>query len=377
MDEDKNETRKLVDVFPELAAKVARSLKVKKNEIPLVRKFMGFERDVEVQKDKKGQDIVVSYISTKAIDRDKEVLMPEGVDLENYKKNPVVLWSHDYHSVPIGKNLWIKPDTKGLKAATLFANTERGQEIFRAYTEDMAGTGPLLKGFSVGFIPKKWKDKDEIIAEAEKAGESVDKAALPERIYTEWELLEYSPVPIPSCPEALTEAEKSGVISHEFAKSFEPVTVQIEEVTEEEEPEEEEIEKETEVLPYTTYTDDTLVELKESIVGLRDEISEIKEGRILSTKNRTLIINIVTNMEMLTGEMKELLEATEPKPKDDVEVDEEIVTEQSPPYVVKIKEKVTSAPPKTIEEILTSEKIQSVIQQSVKDALAKKRGKIE
>ncbi|KKK95351.1 hypothetical protein LCGC14_2673660, partial [marine sediment metagenome] len=123
-------SEKLIDVFPELAAKVARSLKIKKNEIPLVRKFIPFERAVEVTKDKKGQDIVVSYISTAALDRDGEVLLPEGVDLTNYRKNPVVLWSHDYKSVPVGKNLWIKQDAKGLKAATLFANTERGQEIF-------------------------------------------------------------------------------------------------------------------------------------------------------------------------------------------------------------------------------------------------------
>ena len=158
----KHYSEKLIDVFPELASKVAQSLKIKKDEIPLVRKFIPFERDVEVTKDKKGQDIVVSYISTAAIDRDKEVLLPEGAEITNYKKNPVVLWSHDYKSRPIGKNLWIKQDTRGLKAATLFANSERGQEVFRAFTEDLDGTGPLLKGFSVGFIPKKWKDKEDM-----------------------------------------------------------------------------------------------------------------------------------------------------------------------------------------------------------------------
>lgn len=228
MTEDKVEKVRLIDFYPELAAKVARSLKIKKKEIPLVRKFIPFERDVEVTKDKKGQTIVVSYISTSAIDRDKEVLNPDGVDLENYRKNPVVMWAHDYGQMPVGKNLWIKPDAVGLKAGTLFANSERGKEVERGFTEDMDGTGPLLRGFSVGFIPKKWKDKDEIIAEAEKSGEKIDKDALPERIYTEWELLEYSAVPIPSCPEALLLAQERGIISKDFAATFETVPISTE-----------------------------------------------------------------------------------------------------------------------------------------------------
>ncbi|MHC4745028.1 MAG: hypothetical protein ACYS8Z_24185, partial [Planctomycetota bacterium] len=51
---------------------------------------------------------VTAVISTGAIDRDGEVLLPKGVVLEAYLKNPVVLWAHDYWDKPIGKALWIK-----------------------------------------------------------------------------------------------------------------------------------------------------------------------------------------------------------------------------------------------------------------------------
>jgi len=231
------ERLKFADVFPDKAASVAQRLHIKKDEIAFVRKYYTAEKDkTEV---KKKERAVISYISTgikdrdgeklmpegvlldnyqKNIstgikDRDGEKLMPEGVLLDNYQKNPIVPFAHDYRTIPPAKNMWIKRDEKGLVAKTVFAKNQRADDIYQAYSEDIAGTGPLLNAFSVGFIPLEWEDTDKKAMEKD--------SDLPKRTYNKWELLEYSLVPIPSCPEALTIAVEKGLISDRLKKDLE------------------------------------------------------------------------------------------------------------------------------------------------------------
>jgi len=165
-------------------------------------------------------------ISTGIKDRDGEKLMPEGVLLDNYQKNPIVPFAHDYRTIPPAKNMWIKRDEKGLVAKTVFAKNQRADEYYQAYTEDVGGTGPLLNAFSVGFIPLEWKDTDEKAMEKD--------SDLPKRIYNKWELLEYSLVPIPSCTEALTIAIEKGLIPEGLKKDLE-IEVEVEKAEEDRE----------------------------------------------------------------------------------------------------------------------------------------------
>lgn len=209
------EKLKFINEYPDRAGETAKRLHVKKDEIPFVRKYYISEKQ-EADKEKRS---VISYISTDIVDRDGERLLPNGVDLKNYRKNPVVMLGHDYKSLPVGKNIWIKNDDKGLLAKTAFAKSERGDEMYRACTEDIGGTGPLLQGWSVGFIPIEWEDI-----------ETKGKKEKPERIYKKWELLEYSIVPIPSCPEALTIAIEKGLISKRLKKDLEIEVVKEEEM---------------------------------------------------------------------------------------------------------------------------------------------------
>lgn len=202
------EILKYIDINPDGAREAAERLHIKEDEIPFVRKSYVSDKQEVLKKER----AVISYISTAAIDRDREQLIPSGVILDNYRKNPVVLWGHDYKSIPIGKNVWIKSDGRGLIAKTIFAKNERADEIYRGYTEDVGGTGPLLKAWSVGFIPIEVEDVE--IRDARDAREK------PKRIYPKWELLEYSGVPIPSCPEALTLAIEKGAISMGLQKEL-------------------------------------------------------------------------------------------------------------------------------------------------------------
>ncbi len=135
-------------------------------------------------KEIKGDRITV-YVSTATKDRDNEVILPTAWKLENYKKHPILLASHDYHDLSnqIGKAVDFGVDEKGLWA-TFEYFTEKGN--FKA---DWAFflTKQGLASFSVGFIPLKSHNGENGVR----------------RVYDEVELLEISQVLVPANPEAV------------------------------------------------------------------------------------------------------------------------------------------------------------------------------
>lgn len=149
----------------------------------------------------KAERTLVVKISTDTIDRDKEVLLPKGAVLENYLKNPVVLWAHDYKALPIAKALWVKAEKSALIAKPKFADYDFAKLCFDLYE------GGYLNAFSVGFIPVAGKGheptEDDIKARPDWAGVRW--------MYEAWELLEFSAVPVPSNPNALRLAMEKGL----------------------------------------------------------------------------------------------------------------------------------------------------------------------
>lgn len=118
-------------------------------------------------------------ISTDNIDRQGESIKQDGWDLSFYKLNPVVLWGHDYYSLPIGICDEITVSGGKLTAKGRFAPEEANpfaQQVRRLY--DLK----IVRATSVGFI----------VLEAE--GDLIIKA----------ELLEFSFVPVPANPYALS-----------------------------------------------------------------------------------------------------------------------------------------------------------------------------
>ena len=161
---------------------------------------------------------LTAFISTNAVDRYREVVDPDGMDAKNFKKNPVVLWAHDYSTPPIGKALWVKKEGNGIVSKVKFANTKMGQEIFQLYKDG------FMKTFSIGFMPIETENMpmDD--------PEDMNKPKKPRRIYKKWELLEYSAVPVPANPEALALCVKRGLIKDEdvagiTSKGFDNVDV--------------------------------------------------------------------------------------------------------------------------------------------------------
>ena len=161
---------------------------------------------------------VIRYVSTPNLDRDSEIIMPDGVILDDFKKNPVVLFGHQYYDLPIGKDLWIKTDNKGVIAKTQFAKHQLADDVYNLVKEG------FMNASSIGFIPVEWIERGEktwgdyetkLVSDWGISKAEVDAA---DRIYTKCILLEHSDVPVPSNPEALNLAFSKDIIHSEIMK---------------------------------------------------------------------------------------------------------------------------------------------------------------
>lgn len=145
---------------------------------------------------------VTATITTSVVDRYKEIVLSKGADLENFLKNPVVLWVHNSHEPPIAKALWLKKSRNKIIAKIQFVSKEVSEFAEQIYQMYKSG---FLKAFSIGFRP----DFDEIRAPKPDEIEKNPAWADARRVYFKWELLEFSAVPVPANPEALATAVKN------------------------------------------------------------------------------------------------------------------------------------------------------------------------
>lgn len=171
-----------------------------------------FSADVTVDE---GERAVMATITTAAVDRDGEVLVPQGCYTKDFEKNPSVFLGHDYYNLPIGKCAAIRRTPDAIVAKTVFAERPAdfpvGQEWIPDTLFSLFQQG-VLKGFSVGFLPIESRpatDKD-----VEKFGAGV------RRVYSKWNLLEYSVAAIPANPEAIAMAVSKGFVKAATAKAI-------------------------------------------------------------------------------------------------------------------------------------------------------------
>lgn len=123
--------------------------------------------------------------STEDYDRAGDKMFMSGVDLTNFKKNPVILPNHDYHATAIGKCLDVRVEGKSLIFKIKFAETKHGNEWFYLYSNG------YMNGSSIGFNPIEYKPND-------KGGYD----------FTKWELLELSLVTVPCNQNAIQRMKK-------------------------------------------------------------------------------------------------------------------------------------------------------------------------
>ena len=131
---------------------------------------------------KKKEGKLVAIASTETEDRSGEVVKMGGWELDNFKANPVLQFAHRYDTPPIGiaKNIRVE-DGKLVFEPMFHEITEAAREIKKMFEADP----PIMRAWSVGFIPKDYDSKND-------------------RVITKQELLEISAVPVPANAEALT-----------------------------------------------------------------------------------------------------------------------------------------------------------------------------
>ena len=153
-----------------------------------------------------GKREVLAIISTAAIDRDGEIVKPDGLKRKNYSGNPVVLVNHDYQSLPIGRCLWVKTDgDKVIAKYTVSDKTQLARDVWGLLQDGVLGA------HSIGFHSLSASAPTVV---EKRADPNLENARL---IHREWELFEFSIVGVPANPEALTLAVSKG-LSAETAK---------------------------------------------------------------------------------------------------------------------------------------------------------------
>lgn len=111
-------------------------------------------------------------------------LLMGGANLANYRRNPVVMWSHRYSSLPVGRATDVRVSGRRLLADVEFDTSDPfAAEIDRKYREGW------LSAVSAAFRIDRWQNDDSRSGVAER-----------------WTLTEISTVPVPLDSQALVTA---------------------------------------------------------------------------------------------------------------------------------------------------------------------------
>jgi phage head maturation protease len=139
---------------------------------------------------------VTHVLTARVADRSGDVVVPAGLaNLEEFLRNPVVLWAHQRTLPPVGTCVRLDVTRDRIVATTKFAaGLPLADDLLRLYEQG------VLRGWSIGFVPRR--------AGLRPAGPDGRRGLLVES----WDLLEYSAVPVPENPLALTLAARGGLI---------------------------------------------------------------------------------------------------------------------------------------------------------------------
>jgi len=205
-------------------------------------------------------DVHYATITTNDLDRQGEILDPDGMDFTNFMANGVVLYGHQYsgmESIPVGKvhslALVHENEHKKLDAGWIFQGDDV-TPLISAVTKSWERG--FLNTISVGFLAKEYD------------GNTITKS----------ELLEFSIVPVPANPMAL---RLNGFTDPEIKALG------------------------VDVAPETLIADlESMIDISKATFDPLDKLKmhidvSVKEGRVLSTKNRTLISDCVSSLNAL------------------------------------------------------------------------------
>jgi len=220
--------------------------------------------------------IIRGKFSTADEDRHGEVVDQKGWNLEDFKKNPVILFAHDHYTPAIGKAIEIGIDADGdLAGAIQFAVKEDksglSETIYNLFK------GAFMRAFSVGFMNDVY-EYDQVN----------DKVILKENT-----LLEISAVNVPANAMALAASKGVNVEPlSDFIKRMEKEKNKKKGVEDDDEPGEEDLEN-------IENEDDELEDLHEDDV--KAEVEKISKTNIETIKSAIETLTGVLNAETESG----------------------------------------------------------------------------
>jgi HK97 family phage prohead protease len=164
------------------------------------------ERSATIEKDDSAPRRIRFVASDESVDRYGDIIRAAGWQLDNFRKNPVLLFGHQSRSLPVGK-----VDPIGIEGTRLIAHAEfppEGVSPFADTVAQMVDKG-FLSAVSVGFMPLATPtpifDENKSVTGFEYNGQ---------------ELLELSVVPVPANPNALALARSFSLSEEDTRRLF-------------------------------------------------------------------------------------------------------------------------------------------------------------
>ncbi len=167
----------------------------------------GFSADISIED---GERAIVATMTTNTVDRDGEVLQPQGMNSTNFEKNPVVMLQHSYGSLPVGKVTSIKRGQGKWTAKIIPAERPETHPSNLEWMPDTVYSlfkQGVMCAVSVGLIPQETRAPTP--KDIESFGENV------RRVVGKWDLLELSLCAIPCNPDAVATAVGKGITRSE------------------------------------------------------------------------------------------------------------------------------------------------------------------
>jgi len=130
-------------------------------------------------------------ITDSSVDRDKEVLLPDGMNISEFKKNGIILFNHD-KNLPLGTVLSLRRKGESWVAKGKLAEQGTSPEIDSVWSLVSQG---ILKAISIGFVNQEGRQPTKL--DIKKFGKNVNY------VISKFELIEFSIVAVGSNPNAL------------------------------------------------------------------------------------------------------------------------------------------------------------------------------
>lgn len=164
-------------------------------------------------KAEEGAREVIARISTASVDRDGDVLLPSGVILKDFYRNPIMLLSHDSRTLPIGRWTSVEKEAGGLVGRGVFAERPKYHPPDAEWVPDTVLSlfqQGVLRAFSVGFTIEDAREPTN--RDKSQFGSDV------RRVIARWKLLEVSAVALPANQDALTVAVSKSYLGGIFPR---------------------------------------------------------------------------------------------------------------------------------------------------------------